>query len=158
MQNNNATRRYSMLIFVMYLTYTLGLSVVTATEYKETSTQVVAEPLKSSASTQHSTPKRDAIVSKNEPTIRDIAKVWFLKRMHHEEWLCIDEIIYRESRWTVNAQNPTSTAFGLGQVKNSRPYTFNKPMKQFIRAIKYAIYRYGTLCNALEAHNRQGWY
>ena len=90
--------------------------------------------------------------------IRLQAKLWFLQREHLDEWKCIDEIIYRESRWTVNAQNPTTSAFGLGQVKNSKPYTYNKPMKQFIRAIKYAIYRYGTLCNALEAHNRQGWY
>ena len=96
----------------------------------------------------------------NSPAyVRKQAKLWFLQREHLDEWQCIDEIIYRESRWIPNLWNSSgSSAYGLGQVKESYPYTKNKPMKQFIRAIKYAIYRYGTLCNALEVHNRQGWY
>lgn len=93
------------------------------------------------------------------PTIRDKAKLWFLQREHLDEWKCIDEIIYRESRWIPNLWNSQgSSAYGLGQVKESHLYTHNKPMKQFIRAVKYAIHRYGTMCAALDAHNRQGWY
>lgn len=96
----------------------------------------------------------------NSPAyVRKQAKLWFLQREHLDEWKCIDEIIYRESRWIHSIWNSSgSSAYGLGQLKNSYKWTKNKPLKQFKKATLYAIYRYGTLCNALEAHNKQGWY
>lgn len=93
------------------------------------------------------------------PTVRDHAKVWMLKRIHLKEWQCMDKIIYAESRWIPNLWNSQgSSAYGLGQVKGSHKYTAGKPMKQFKVAVKYAIYRYGTLCRAWQAHQSQGWY
>lgn len=157
---DKSTRRYFTLIFAIYLTALLGLSVVTATLENTKSVQVAAEPKGSSAPNHTTPPKRDAYTHEKAtpPTIRDIAKTWFLKRSHLEEWVCIDKLIYRESRWTVNAQNPHSTAFGLGQVKGSRQYTYDKPMKQFKLAVRVAIHKHGTLCRALNHSIKHGWY
>ena len=92
-------------------------------------------------------------------TVRDQAKLWMLQRIHLEEWQCMDKIIHAESRWIPNLWNSQgSSAYGLGQVKGSHKYTADKPMKQFKVAVKYAIYRYGTLCRAWQAHQSQGWY
>jgi len=158
--HNNATRRFATLILTMYLTYALGLSVVTTTLKQPAGSQVVAGQKESPASTKHSTPKRDTIVSESD-YVRAQARIWFHQNIdgYHAEWICIDEIIHRESRWIPNLWNTQgSEAYGLGQVKGSYHYTHGRPIKQFKVAIKYAIHKYGTMCKALAAHDRQGWY
>lgn len=159
--SNDSTRRYFVLVLAMYLTYLLGLSVVTATYETSVGSQVVEALPDSASSTQHSTPKRDTIVSTKPWYVRAEAKRWYHQNIdgYHAEWKCIDEIIHRESRWIPNLYNTQgSGAYGLGQVKGSDRYTKNKPLAQFKTALRYAIHKYGTLCNALEAHNKQGWY
>ena len=69
------------------------------------------------------------------------------------------------------AQNSAQQQYAASQATNQRykdfmeevwkedfPTFLNKPLKQFKIAIKYAIHRYGTLCNAWDAWQRQGWY
>ena len=151
------TRRFAMLSLTMYLTLVIGLSLALITHEP----QKKSEPEGSSQLvTTNTPPKRYPIALTQDPEyVRSQARIWFLQREHLDEWQCIDEIIHRESRWIPNLWNSQgSSAYGLGQVKESYPYTHNKPMKQFIRAVKYAIHRYGTMCKALDAHNRQGWY
>ena len=158
---DKATRRFAVLVVAMYLTSVLGLSVVTATLNTTGSSQVVAGQQKSPAPDTHTSPKRDTIVSTKPWYVRAQARIWFHQNIdgYHAEWKCIDNIIHKESRWIPNLYNTQgSGAYGLGQVKNSAPYTKNKPLKQFKVAIKYAIHKYGTLCNAWHAWQRQGWY
>ena len=158
---DKATRRYFTLIFAIYLTALLGLSVVTATKQESLGSQVAEGPEGSPSSSPHTTPKRDTIVSENitPSTIRDQARIWFYKRGYPLEWKCIDQVIWRESRWIPNQWNSQgSTAYGLGQVKGSHSYTANKPMKQFKVAVRYAIHKHGTLCKALKHHDTHGWY
>ena len=73
------------------------------------------------------------------------------------------EIVRRESSYQPNAQNPTSTAYGLAQfldttwddvgcVKTSDPGTQIACMAAYIES------RYGTPGNALAFHNRNNWY
>jgi hypothetical protein len=157
---DNATRRYFTLTFAMYLTLLLGLSVVTAPTPTKTVGQVVASPEIAGLDAPHTSPKRDTIVSESE-LVRANARIWFHQNIdgYHNEWLCIDEIIYRESRWIPNLWNSQgSTAYGLGQVKGSHHYTHNKPLKQFKVAVRVAIHKHGTLCNALAHHDQHGWY
>ena len=156
---DKATRRFSVLVVAMYLTSVLGLSVVTATSETPAGSQVAEAPRGSASRTTNSTPKRDTIVSTKPWYVRAEAKRWFHQNIdgYHAEWKCIDNIIHKESRWIPNLHNTQgSGAYGLGQVKNSAPYTKNKPLKQFKTAVKYAIGRYGTLCNAWDAWQRQG--
>lgn len=74
------------------------------------------------------------------------------------------EIIWRESRFRVNAKNKSSGAYGLGQALpaekmesagkdwQTNPYTQLKWVTTYIRE------RYGTPTLALHHHNREGWY
>ena len=154
------TRRYFTLTFAIYLTLLLGLSVVTAPTPSKTVGQVVASPKIAGQDAPHTTPKRDTIVSESE-LVRANARIWFHQNIdgYHTEWLCMDEIIHRESRWIPNLYNTQgSGAYGLGQVKGSDKYTKNKPLQQFKVALRYAIHKYGTPCNALTHHNQYGWY
>ena len=76
---------------------------------------------------------------------------------YQHEWSCIDELVRRESRWRWNADNPHSSAHGLFHLLRLRP---NTPIgDQWERAKRYAEKRYaGAFCNALEHHNRAGWW
>lgn len=78
-------------------------------------------------------------------------------------WAYFDDLITRESRWKSNAQNPTSTAYGLGQFLNSTWKTVgcvktNDPYKQIDCTIAYVEARYGYPQKAIEHHNRKNWY
>lgn len=68
------------------------------------------------------------------------------------------QIIYRESRWIPNQTNPTTGAYGLGQLIGSKKYTHNMPYKQINAAAKYIAHRYGTPSKALAHHYKHGWY
>jgi hypothetical protein len=68
------------------------------------------------------------------------------------------EIIYLESRWNPNAYNPSTNAYGLGQLVNSKTYTKGNPYKQINAMVKYIFNRYGTPNKALQHHKKHGWY
>jgi len=154
------TRRFAMLSLTMYLTLVIGLSLALITHEPQRKSE--PEGNSSQLVTTNSTPKRYPIALIQDPEyVRSQARIWFHQNIdgYHEEWLCIDEIIYRESRWIPNLYNTQgSGAYGLGQVKGSDKYTKNKPLLQFKVALRYAIHRYGTPCAALKEHNKQGWY
>ena len=67
-------------------------------------------------------------------------------------------IIYIESRWNPNAYNPTTNAYGLGQLVDSKSYTKGMPFKQINAMAKYIYNRYGTPNKALAHHKKHGWY
>lgn len=77
-------------------------------------------------------------------------------------------IIQRESSFRPNADNPSSTAFGLGQLiaSNRRSYgerlgyspeTVN-PVEQLAMFREYVRERYGSPENAQQFWQRNGWY
>ena len=80
-----------------------------------------------------------------------------------EEFEALHELIDRESKWDSDAQNPKSTAYGLGQfldqtwelvgVEKSADYRI-----QLIASHKYVMMRYGSWVKALEHHKQYGWY
>jgi membrane-bound lytic murein transglycosylase MltF len=80
-----------------------------------------------------------------------------------EEYVALHELIMRESSWNPEAQNPKSTAYGLGQfldktwelvgIEKSDDFRI-----QLIAAHKYVIQRYGSWQKALEFHKRNGYY
>lgn len=151
MQNKQHRRVVRRVALIALLGYALGLALPNPNSAGGSE----AGPLDSPALTQHTTPKADTYVL----TIRQRAKRWTLKRIHLQEWRCMDEIIRRESRWIPDLHNTQgSGAFGLGQVKGSEHYTAGKHLKQYKVAVRYAIHKHGTLCNALRFHNSNGWY
>lgn len=79
------------------------------------------------------------------------------------EWSCYFNIIDKESKWNPLAQNPNSTAFGIGQFIDNTwevvDYRKTKdPYSQIDAMIKYVELIYGDGCNAWEFKSKRGWY
>jgi resuscitation-promoting factor RpfB len=78
------------------------------------------------------------------------------ERWTGDEWVCLDELISRESNWSNVADNPNSSAYGLFQIlKTPKGLSVEQ---QTIRGIRYIKKRYDTPCNALNHHDRRGFY
>lgn len=99
------------------------------------------------------------------PVIQDI-KTYSIERVIEEfgggQWTYFDEIIYRESRWKSDAQNPTSSAYGLCQFLSATYKQYggktNDPYKQIDMCIEYIKDRYGTPKKALYFHQKNNYY
>ena len=80
-----------------------------------------------------------------------------------EQWKYYNDLISRESGWNTNAQNPTSTAFGLHQFLNGT-WQGGECIKtidykvQIDCGIKYVEDRYETPHKAIVFHNANNWY
>ena len=72
-----------------------------------------------------------------------------------EQFYCVDELWYKESRWNYKAKNPKSSAFGIPQILGLKELN---PTKQIDRGLNYIKHRYSNPCNALKHHNIKGWY
>jgi len=74
-----------------------------------------------------------------------------------DEWVCLDELVRRESNWSNIADNPNSSAYGLFQIlKTPKDLSIEE---QTQRGIKYIYSRYkGSPCKALQHHDRYGYY
>jgi hypothetical protein len=81
-----------------------------------------------------------------------------------DQFSCYDNIIMRESRWIVNADNPTSSAYGIPQaLPGSRMAAFGadwrtNPATQIRWGLDYVDDRYGTPCQAWSFKSSHGWY
>ena len=97
------------------------------------------------------------IAQSQELKVNTLKQITFHKMNYNfEQFYCLDEIIYKESRWNPKANNPSSTAYGLFQVLNSKE---KDPIKQIDQGLKYINHRYnGCACKALAHHKRKGWY
>jgi len=70
-------------------------------------------------------------------------------------WEAIHFIIQHESSWNPNAQNPTSTAYGLFQMLVE---TSSDPAVQAANGMAYIASRYGTPVNAMDFWQANNWY
>jgi hypothetical protein len=68
---------------------------------------------------------------------------------------CLDALWTRESNWTPTAKNKHSTAYGIPQILGMKE---TNPYKQIIQGLTYIHTRYGTPCQALTHHKKQGTY
>jgi Transglycosylase SLT domain len=77
---------------------------------------------------------------------------------------CFNNIIMRESKWDINATNPSSGAYGIPQaLPGSKMATEGSdwrtnPATQIIWGIKYMKGRYGSPCGAWSFKSANGWY
>lgn len=81
------------------------------------------------------------------------------------QWDALYRLVMNESGWRTNAQNPTSTAYGLFQFLNSTwagvgEVKTSDPIGQLRAGFKYISQRYGNPANALAFWMRQSphWY
>jgi hypothetical protein len=75
--------------------------------------------------------------------------------VNEEQYKCLSKIIYKESRWNPLAKN--GSHYGLGQMRSEHYRTLD-PYRQIDATIKYATIRYGSMCNALRFHLKNGHY
>ena len=68
---------------------------------------------------------------------------------------CIMKLFTKESRFDHLADNPESTAFGIGQVLSEKS---KDPAIQILTAYKYIEHRYTEPCRAWNHHLRKNWY
>ena len=81
----------------------------------------------------------------------------------NKELSCYFNIIDKESKWNPLAQNPKSTAFGIGQFLNSTwglvdSKKTENPYAQIDAMIKYVNLIYGDGCKAWDFKKYKGWY
>ena len=91
-------------------------------------------------------------------TVKEIAHRLVTDWFAAEEWTCYDNIITAESQWQLDADNPTSTAWGIGQILNSKDNVGLDPYLQAVAALNYMIHKYNTPCNAWKFHVKHKWY
>ena len=75
--------------------------------------------------------------------------------VNDKQYECFKKIIYKESRWNPKAKN--GSHYGLGQMRSEHYRTLD-PFRQIDASIKYATIRYGSMCNALRFHLKNGHY
>lgn len=80
-----------------------------------------------------------------------------------DEWNAFNKLVMMESGWNNTAQNPTSTAYGIGQFLDSTwggygAHKTSDPRQQIEAMIRYIQARYGDPLNALKHENSSHWY
>ncbi|QPR39598.1 phage tail tape measure protein [Brevibacterium casei] len=80
-----------------------------------------------------------------------------------DQWGDLNWLVNKESSWNPNAQNPTSTAYGLFQFLNGTWGTVggqktSDPRKQIEYGLKYIKQRYGDVRGARRFWERNNWY
>lgn len=102
-------------------------------------------------------------IGKGDPGLRTMAQaVSQSMGWDSNQFAAWDALINAESGWRPNAQNPTSTAFGLGQFLDSTWKGYGAkttdPGQQLAYMAKYIKDRYGTPEKALAWHAAKNWY
>ena len=101
--------------------------------------------------------KRTKATQEEKKENRRIARefAWAGYGWRNGQWDCINKLFTAESRFDHFADNPKSTAFGIGQVLGEKSHV---PEIQILRAYNYIEHRYITPCKAWSHHLRKGYY
>jgi hypothetical protein len=80
-----------------------------------------------------------------------------------EQFSCLEKLWGKESGWNPNAQNPTSTAYGIPQFLNSTWASTgiaktSDGYRQIDAGLIYIENRYGSPCGAWSHSQAKGWY
>jgi hypothetical protein len=84
--------------------------------------------------------------------------------MSASEFSCLDSLWEKESGWSVNADNPTSSAYGIPQalpgskMASAGPNWENNPETQIRWGLGYIKDRYGSACSAWGHSQSNNWY
>jgi hypothetical protein len=98
-------------------------------------------------------------ISKDDSVAQDRTnhyRQWaFIQLNNLDEFYCLDELYFRESRWNPNAKN--GSHYGIPQGRSKYLQKANG-FKQVEWGIKYNINRYGSMCKALEHLKTRGYH
>lgn len=79
----------------------------------------------------------------------------FIQLNNLDEFHCLDELYYKESRWNPKAVN--GSHYGIPQGRSKWLATVSG-YKQVEWGIKYNNHRYGSMCKALHHFKTKGWH
>lgn len=79
-----------------------------------------------------------------------------------DQFSCLDQLFVSESNWRVDADNPTSSAYGipqaLTQLHDLPDDYLTNPVTQIRWGLEYIERRYGSPCNAWSFKQGNNWY
>jgi hypothetical protein len=120
---------------------------------------------KADRSVQEERASRDAERKKYEGTPKEVAMNLLADHGWSEsQFSCLEKLWNKESRWKVNADNPTSTAYGIPQaLPGNRMAAYGKdwrtnPVTQIKWGLDYIEATYGSPCSAWGHSQAKGWY
>ena len=88
--------------------------------------------------------------------VNTLKQITFHKMNYNfEQFYCLDELNYKESRWNPKAKN--GSHYGIPQGRSKWLSTVDG-YKQIDWQLKYIKERYDNPCNALQHHKKKGWY
>jgi len=93
--------------------------------------------------------------SANALSINTYRQWAFIQLNDIDEFYCLDELYYKESRWNPLAHN--NGHYGIPQGK-SKYLLKADGYKQVEWGIKYNNVRYGSMCKALDHFKTKGWH
>jgi len=120
---------------------------------------------KADRSVQEERASRDAERKKYEGTPKEVAMNLLPDHgWSQSQFSCLEKLWNKESRWKVNADNPSSTAYGIPQaLPGNRMAAYGKdwrtnPVTQIKWGLDYIEATYGSPCSAWGHSQARGWY
>jgi hypothetical protein len=83
--------------------------------------------------------------------------------LNKEQFICLTKLIGKESAWNSEAQNPTSTASGIGQMLDSTVSSLgmkksDSAVSQLVATLSYISRRHSHPCGAWKHFQKNRWY
>jgi len=106
----------------------------------------------------------ELVIYKDPPPLMSVnAKEVAKDLLNKEQFLCLTKLIGKESAWNPKAENPKSTASGLGQLLDSTASSLgmkksDSAVSQLVATLSYISRRHSTPCGAWKHFQKKGWY
>jgi hypothetical protein len=104
------------------------------------------------------------IVVEPRPILEQVsAKEIARELLDPKQFLCLTKLIGKESAWKPEAQNPTSTASGIGQMLDSTVSSLgmkksDSAVAQLVATLSYISRRHSHPCGAWKHFEKNRWY
>jgi hypothetical protein len=104
------------------------------------------------------------VVYKERPPLMQVSAKQVAKELlNKEQYSCFTKLIGKESAWNPKAQNPISTASGIGQMLDSTVSSLgmkksNAGVAQLVATLSYISRRHSHPCGAWNHFKEKGWY
>lgn len=104
------------------------------------------------------------VVFEPRPPLQQVsAKEIARELLNKDQYQCLNKLISKESAWKPEAQNPKSTASGVGQIlkatyKGLGMQKTDAGVTQLVATLAYIHRRHITPCNAWKHFQDKGWY
>ena len=106
----------------------------------------------------------EQIIYKDRPPLMSVnAKEVAKDLLNPEQFLCLTKLIGKESAWNSKAENPVSTASGIGQLLDSTASSLgmknsDSAVSQLVATLSYISRRHSHPCGAWKHFQKKGWY